>query len=425
MRRDCRKVRSIRVATLIALLAGLFAFVATPSSADVTAVQGSASGYETRDFSLFRGPQTPVPPTPTVTLASDASNSPQTATAPTGIISYGPAFLFTSDTIEVSTSGTLGAGGSVESRASIQNINRAASQPATGSEVFSADSLVSTCRADESGAPTGSTTVTNGELRVDAQPVDHDEVVEPVLASPPPNTVMAGHLHIPPNEDKFVFVFNEQTQNPDGSITVTALHQYLGFIVNEQGQIVEDPVAYEQNGSVARGHILLGQVTCGVTATQTGTSTTLPDGNTTTTQPGGSTTTTQPGGSTTTTQPGASTTTTRPGGTTTTTRPSATTTTIRTTTTTSTVAPVSGGGGGGGTPSSDSKSVLVRTGSAFQRLGVFALLTLVLGALVLIGFGGRVVGAGAGSGTAPWVAAVRQAMVRRRRRRPWNRRPWV
>src|SRR3712207_5413982 len=94
------------------LIAPALAFQAS-SSADVTAVRGSAFGYSVPNFSLFGGPNMPVPPTPSVTLAADASNSPQTATAPTGSIRFGPAQLLSSGPITVSTEGSLGPSGGV------------------------------------------------------------------------------------------------------------------------------------------------------------------------------------------------------------------------------------------------------------------------------------------------------------------------
>lgn len=52
----------------------------------VTAVTGSAYGYRAYNVSLFGGAQPDTGPTPTVTLAADASNSPQTATAASGLV---------------------------------------------------------------------------------------------------------------------------------------------------------------------------------------------------------------------------------------------------------------------------------------------------------------------------------------------------
>jgi hypothetical protein len=299
-----------------------------PAGADVTAVRGNAFGYSVPSLTIFGGAQTPVAPTPNVTLTSDASNSPQNASAPTGSIRFGPAQLLSSGPIAVSTQGSLGAGGSVTSSADIQNLNT------SGQEVFTASRLQSTCNASEGGV-SGSTTVTGGRLQTsEGDPnVDGDEAFVDIPANPPANHTVHGTLESV--GDSFDFVFNEQVTNSDGSITITALHQKL-------------------LGPTAVGDVFLGQVTCGVTATAATTTTTsttvTTSSTTTTTAPGsttttsttttlpGSTTTTAPGSTTTTTSPGSTTTTTTAPGatTTTTTAPGATTTTAPSTTTTTT-----------------------------------------------------------------------------------------
>ncbi len=301
------------------LIAAAVAFQAS-SSADVTAVRGSAFGYSVPNFSIFGGPQAPVPPTPSVTLAPDASNSPQTASVATGLIRFGPAILFSSGPITVETHGSLGPNGSVTSSADIQSLNT------SGQEAFTATRLQSSCTASESGT-VGSTTVTNGRLQTsEGNPdVEGDEVFVDIPANPAPNFVVNGTIEAV--GDTFQFVFNEQVTNPDGSLTVTALHQRL-------------------LGPTAVGDIYLGQVTCGVAAvpstttteptdtTAPSTTTTLPT--TTTTGPTTTSTTvpttTTTGPATSTTAPTTTTSSTAP--TTTTTAPPTTTTTAPTTTTT-------------------------------------------------------------------------------------------
>jgi hypothetical protein len=388
MRRDRRRVQIIRVGVLMALAAGLFAVVAGPSSADVTAVKGSAFGVSIPELTIFGGVPTGVPfgPTPSVTLAADASNSPQTASLPSVSAVFGPASIFSSGPTTVRTEGTLGAGGSVTSTATIENVNT------SQSEVFTATGLSSTCTASESSAPTGSTTVTGGNVIL--QDPDPDatgeagEVVQAIPANPPANTAYEGV--VANVNDNFRAIYNEQVLNTDGSLTVTAYH-------------------LELLGPTAIGDLYVGQVVCGVTGTGVGPTTTQPPGVTTTTPPGVTTTTTQPPAVTTTTSPGGTTTTTRASGTTTTTRAGATTTTVAVPAVT-TVPPGQHGQG------------LVRTGSTPQSLIVLGFLALVLGALALIGLGGRIATASGASG--PWAALVHRAGERRRRRRPWNRRRW-
>src|SRR5262245_26873039 len=112
------------LAAIVALVAGLFIAIQGSSNADVTAVVGSAYGYRAFNITLFGGSQTPAGPTPTVTLASNASNSPLDATAACGFVGYGPANVFTSDGLEVHAEGSLGAGGSVTATSDVTNVNK-------------------------------------------------------------------------------------------------------------------------------------------------------------------------------------------------------------------------------------------------------------------------------------------------------------
>ncbi len=231
-----------------AMLGGVSQSPAAADHSTVSAVTGSAYGYYA-SVSLFGGPPNTKGPTPTVALAPDASNSPQTATAAFGRFDAGPAVIFSSGPIDVTTAGATGEGGSVTSSTNIQNVN------ASGQEVFTAANLASTCTAasDTTGA-SGSTTITGGTLQLDSgddDPTnaipDHDPVVVDLPVDPAPGTTYEGHLHVGNVTDNFRYVFNEQAVNPDGSITVNAAHQYL-------------------LGPLALGELILGQSVCGVTA---------------------------------------------------------------------------------------------------------------------------------------------------------------
>ena len=262
----------------------------SPAAADVTGVTGSAYGHHA-DVTIFGGQQPVAGPAPTVTLPPGGSATPITATAPSALVEYGPATLFSSGRLTVSTEGTTGPDGSVTSTASIDTINT------SQVEVFTAANLSSTCTASESGV-SGSTTVTGGTLITsEGDPeVEGDETTISVPTNPAPNTAFEGALE--GVGDTFRYVFNEQIQNPDGSITVNALHGYL-------------------LGPTAVGDLIIGQVVCGVTSDgQSGTTTTVDDGGTTTTTVGngGTTTTTVGNGGTTTTTVGSTTTTMGNGG---------------------------------------------------------------------------------------------------------------
>ncbi len=217
------------------------------AQAAVTAVKGSAYGYSCV-VSAFGIPCSPAGPTPTVTLASNASNSPQTASAASARADTGPATIFSSGRLDVSTQGTLGPTGSVTSSSNIANVN------ASGQEIFTASNLASTCTASGTGV-SGSTTITGGTLQTDngdSDPTnsipDHLPVTVALPTSPAPNTTYDGHVHIGNTTDSFRYVFNEQIVNPDGSITVNAAHEYL-------------------LGPAATGNLIIGQVVCGVTST--------------------------------------------------------------------------------------------------------------------------------------------------------------
>ncbi len=216
------------------------------AQADVTAVRGSAYGLSCT-ASAFGMSCAPRGPTPTVTLAADASNSPQTARAASVRADAGPATVFSSGQLDVSTQGTLGPSGSVTSSTNIANVN------ASEQENFTAANLASTCTASET-ALTGSTTITGGTLQTDNGDDDpsntipnHPPVTVTLAGAPAPNTTYEGHLHIGNTTDNFRWVFNEQIVNADGSLTVNAAHQFL-------------------LGPLATGNLIIGQVVCGVTA---------------------------------------------------------------------------------------------------------------------------------------------------------------
>ena len=208
-----------------------------PASADVAAVRGSAFGYFT-NVSLFGGPYSTRGPDPSVTLPSTGSVVPIVGAAPTGLAQYGPAVIFESGPLAVKTQGTTGLNGSVTSSASVVGLPN-------GPSPILHQFMNSTCRATEAGN-TGSTTVV---ARVVLDDPDDTTVGEPgenivvVPHNPPVNTEYYGtiaNVH-----DNFRIVFNEQTTNPDGSLTVNAAHMYL-------------------LGPVALGDLIIGQSVCGV-----------------------------------------------------------------------------------------------------------------------------------------------------------------
>ena len=281
----------------------------------VTAVQGSAYGCF-GNTSIFGNPPVVTGPLPSVDLPPGGSAVPITAEAPLCDIQVFPGgpFVVSTGPLAVSTQGTTGPTGSVTSTATITDVNRG------GQEALDAESISSTCTADESGL-TGSTTVINGTVQTDADAPDGAPVAVPV--NPPPGHTIFADLGVGTSN----YIFNEQIINPDGSITVNA-------------------VRIEPLTGPLTGTVILGQVVCGVTTevttTTTSTSTTLPPTTTTSTSTTSTSTTLPP--TTTTSTSTTSTSTTLPPTTTTstsTTLPPTSTTSTSTTSTSTTLPPTS------------------------------------------------------------------------------------
>lgn len=251
------------VLTCSAVLLGVGHGPALASSSNVTAVQGSAFGYHADNIVLLGGSQSDTGPTPSVTLAANASNSPQSASATTGLVAYGPATLFTSDGISMSATGSLGTSGFAATSTDINNINQATTQSSTGSEILTADELDTDCSATTSGN-TGLTTVIDGKLQTDSGWDDGDGIPNesaanaggtaehpPVVVSltdttPAINDTRTGHIHLSgTTQDDFTVVFNEQTTT-NGVLTVTGAHEYF-------------------EGPSLTGDLFIGQAVCGVT----------------------------------------------------------------------------------------------------------------------------------------------------------------
>jgi len=295
------------LAPLVALITGFLALTGQ-SQAAVTQVTGSAYGYQLK-VTLFGGPvntrgvgqeactATNTPPgcadqadasaSPSVMLPADGSATPVVGTKASSSGFVGPAQIFSSGQLDVSTQGTIGATGSVTSSAKIADVDKGGSESfgygpkdTTTSYPKNPDGLTttvtSTCTASETGV-SGSTTITNGQLETDNgfDPTNngtyagganaHPPVRVMVPINPPPNTSYEGHIEVNGAQDFFKFVFNEQVTNADGSLTVYAGHEYL-------------------KGPTAVGDLFFGKSQCG---TGQGTGTT-----TATTGAGGTTTST-------------------------------------------------------------------------------------------------------------------------------------
>ncbi len=259
------------IGALLAIGAATF-LLPSPAYADVSEVGGGAFGYSVPNVVIFGGAQPVRGPEPTVTLAANASNSPQRASSGSALVRFGPANLFSAGAMTVTSEGSLGPGGSVRSSAEIDRVNT------SGQELFTASRLQSACNASE-GAVNGSTTIGGGNVQTsEGNPdVDGDEVIVPIPENPPPNTPVEGRLE--GVGDSFRYVFNEQVRSGNG-ITVNAAHLYM-------------------LGPTATGEVIIGQSRCSVSAGAAGaaqaasrqTPTTRPQGSqsaaTTTTAAGG------------------------------------------------------------------------------------------------------------------------------------------
>lgn len=108
------------------------------------------------------------------------------------------------------------------------------------------DALESTCTADKDGFIV-TTTVTNGEVETSYDPETQQvETSEPVPVNPEPGYTVEGTIdHV---GDRYRIVYNEQIANHDGTLTVNAAHLYL-------------------LGDIAVGDLVVGQTTCGTSAT--------------------------------------------------------------------------------------------------------------------------------------------------------------
>jgi hypothetical protein len=216
-------------------------------------VGGSAYGYYA-SVSLFGGSPGTIGPKPSVKLPAGGSTSPVTASDPTTNATFGPASFLVAGPVSVSTVGTP-SGGSVTSSTSI----KAAAQPANtcpGTETscvsagpFTADSVASTCNAAASGA-SGSATFANGRLVTATDTAGNPTTTVNIPANPPANDSISGYLYASATDkESFTYIFNQQTTNSNGSITVNAAHEV--FL-----------------GPTATGDLIFGQAVCAaVTAT--------------------------------------------------------------------------------------------------------------------------------------------------------------
>ncbi len=228
-----------RPATTTTTVPTTTAATAPPGSGAVSQVGGSAFGFYVT-LGLFGGPPVVNGPAPTVSLPASGSDPPVTASLPSGEAVYGPAHIFVSGPLTVSTQGTPQTA-KVTSSARVESLKNGGG--------FTADLVTSTCTADASGS-TGSASVTKGVVATSTDPSGSTATTAPVPAEPSPNFSISGTVDNV--KGSFKVVFNEQITNPDGSITVNAAHVFFGTDPNMAGP--------------AKGDLIIGQSICALSA---------------------------------------------------------------------------------------------------------------------------------------------------------------
>lgn len=240
-RRRRRRPIARVIAVCLAAIAG--GCSETPAGPEVTAVTGGAYGFWA-ELSLFGGPSSERGPEPTVELDDDASNSPQGATAEDVAAVFGPATIFRAKQVTVNAQADLGAGGTVTTSSRVEadtDAEHGHAQLRPGPMYY--DAMESSCTVGEDGEVTATTTIEGGLVVTSYDPVTQlPETEEEVPEEPEPGYTVEGTIdHV---SDRFRIVFNEQVENPDGSLTVNAAHIYL-------------------LGDIAVGDLVVGQSTCG------------------------------------------------------------------------------------------------------------------------------------------------------------------
>lgn len=218
IRRGARRALTVGVLVPAVALA-----IAAPAFADVSAVQGNASGLTVSLSGLINAT---VGPTPTSSIpgtgGTDADNVASVAVPGLGGVGV----------IDTSTTGTTGSGGSVQSSAEVAGVNLSA----TLVNLVTADVIGSQCTSNEAGS-TGSSTITN--LKVLGQTV---------TANGSPNQTLTVTV---PLVGTVIVHINEQLNAgtaPSTSITVNALRLEVNLL-----------------GGVAAGSVTISQSVCGVT----------------------------------------------------------------------------------------------------------------------------------------------------------------
>jgi hypothetical protein len=224
--------------------------VSTTAAPTAGPVGGSAYGYYS-SISLFGGPAAVKGPTPTVTLPAGGSSAPVVQSVPSEDLTYGPAHIFDSGPLKLTTQGTAASG--VTSSTSIQGCTKAVNNGCSVGQVFAGPftgtSVSSTCTAKGS-SHTGSVKIQAGQLT--EEPAGAGVGGTPgapitVPTNPSPNYTVTATF--PDTGKVYKYVFNEQTVDANGALTVNAAHEYL-----------------QAGATGAQGDLIFGRVVCGKSA---------------------------------------------------------------------------------------------------------------------------------------------------------------
>lgn len=204
---------------------------------------GSACAYRT-NVSLFGGPYSvrgcgqSIPPgdagsaSPSVTLSGSATD----ADGAKGV--YGPAVIFGGQydaNDNVGPSGQLSASSTGSS-----TVTSSASAATVGPAPFHADFVRALCTASNQSR-TYQVTLTNAVVETSTDAEGYPLTTQTVT-NPPPNYTVAYEMNN--IGDRGIIVFNERLTNPNGSVTLNAVHMYM-------------------QGPIAFGDMVIGSATCG------------------------------------------------------------------------------------------------------------------------------------------------------------------
>lgn len=241
--------RFLSGAAVLAALASGIIFTA-PAASAATAVRGVAWGVSAQNIVIFGGAQKAFGPRPQVMLPSAGSATTITSADASENVVYGPATLWSSGTTAAHVWGTP-ARNSAQAWVTIAAATQPAGTcPGTSTSCiyggpFTASSMSITCTAN--GTNSVAITINGGQVVTATDTSGNPTTTVAVPVHPAANYRVTGYLYISATDkETFVWVFNSQHTNSDGSLTSIAAQEIL-------------------QGPTAKGNLYAGAVTCGLT----------------------------------------------------------------------------------------------------------------------------------------------------------------